>query len=141
MQQRQLDAIAQQQLELGALAAGAEAFCARVRAGLATATFEQRRALVELLIDRVLVTDGEVEIRYVIPTSRDGPHQRFCQLRKDYRAVRGVAEAVARRRDAIRQTGAQLSGSSGHRRAAALADSVAPRLHDSLPVAQFNHVH
>ncbi len=33
------------------------------------ATFEQRRQLVELLIDRVVVTDGEVEIRYVLPTT------------------------------------------------------------------------
>ncbi len=35
-----------------------------MRAGLATATFEQRRQLAELLIDRVVVTDGEVQIRY-----------------------------------------------------------------------------
>jgi hypothetical protein len=36
---------------------------------LAEATFEQKRQLVELLIDRVIVTMDEVEIRYVIPTS------------------------------------------------------------------------
>jgi site-specific DNA recombinase len=83
-QQRQLDAIAQQRLELGAVADGIEAFCQTVRAGLATATFAQRRRLVELLIDRVVVTDGEVEIRYVLPTSPDGPHPPFCQLRKDH---------------------------------------------------------
>jgi hypothetical protein len=83
-QQRQLDAIAQQRLELGAVADGIEAFCQTVRAGLATATFAQRRLLVELLIDRVVVTDGEVEIRYVLPTSPDGPHPPFCQLRKDH---------------------------------------------------------
>src|SRR6266508_3084408 len=56
-----------------------------VRSGLATATFAQRRLLVELLIDRVVVTDGEVEIRYVLPTSPDGPHPLYCQLRKDHR--------------------------------------------------------
>src|SRR4029453_17479251 len=60
------------------------AFCQTVRAGLATATFAQRRLLVELLIDRVVVTDGEVEIRYVLPTSPDGPHPPFCHLRKDH---------------------------------------------------------
>src|SRR5205814_8070228 len=49
-----------------------------------TATFAQRRQLAELLIDRVIVTDGEVEIRYVLPTSPDGPHRPFCQLRKDH---------------------------------------------------------
>ena len=83
-QQRQLDAAAQQRLELRAVADGIEAFCQTVRAGLATATFAQRRLLVELLVDRVIVTDGEVEIRYVLPTSPDGPHQPFCQLRKDH---------------------------------------------------------
>jgi site-specific DNA recombinase len=83
-QQRQLDAVAQQRLELRAVADGIEAFCQTVRAGLATATFAQRRLLVELLIDRVIITDGEVEIRYVLPTSPDGPHPPYCQLRKDH---------------------------------------------------------
>src|SRR6266513_2915873 len=83
-QQRQLDAAARQRLELGAVADGIEAFCQTVRSGLATATFEQRRLLAELLIDRVVVTDGQVEIRYVLPTSPDGPHRLFCQLRKDH---------------------------------------------------------
>ena len=83
-QQRQLDAAARQKLELGAVADGIEAFCQTVRAGLATATFEQRRLLAELLIDRVVVTDGQVEIRYVLPTSPDGPHRPFCQLCKDH---------------------------------------------------------
>jgi site-specific DNA recombinase len=83
-QQRQLDAITQQRLELSAVADGIEAFCQTIRAGLATATFAQRRQLAELLIDRVIVTDGEVEIRYVLPISPDGPHRPFCQLRKDH---------------------------------------------------------
>ena len=83
-QQHQLHAIAQQRLELRAIADGIEAFCQTVRAGLATATFAQRRLLVELLIDRVVVTDDKVEIRYVLPTSPDGPHPPFCQLRKDH---------------------------------------------------------
>ncbi len=38
----------------------------------------------ELLIDRVVVTDGEVEIRYVIPTSPKGEQVRFSHLRSDY---------------------------------------------------------
>jgi site-specific DNA recombinase len=83
-QQRQLDAAARQQPELGAVADGIEAFCQTIRAGLATATFEQRRLLAELLIDRVAVTDGEAEIRYVLPTSPDGPHRPSCQLRKNH---------------------------------------------------------
>ena len=83
-QQHQLDAAARQRLELGAVADGIEAFCQAIRAGLATATFEQRRLLAELLIDRVIVTDADVEIRYVLPISPDGPHRPFCQLRKDH---------------------------------------------------------
>ena len=83
-QQHQLDAIAEQRLELRAVADGIEAFCQTVRSGLATATFAQRRLLVELLIDRVVVTDDKVEIRYVLPTSPDGPHPPYCQLRKDH---------------------------------------------------------
>jgi site-specific DNA recombinase len=82
-QQRQLDA-AGQRLELQAVADGIERFCQTIRAGLATATFTQRRQLAELLIDRVIVTDDQVEIRYVLPTSPDGPHRPFCQLRKDH---------------------------------------------------------
>ena len=83
-QQRQLDAAAEQRLELQAVADGIEAFCRTVRAALATATFLQRRQLAELLIDRVVVTDDQVEIRYVLPTTPDGPHRPFCQLRKDH---------------------------------------------------------
>ena len=60
-----------------------EGFCQAIRTGLATATFSQRRQLAELLIDRVVVTDGEVEMRYVLPTSPDGSHP-FCQLRRDH---------------------------------------------------------
>ena len=59
-------------------------FCQRIQQSLVNATFEQKRQVVELLIDRVVVTGEEVEIRYVIPTSPDGEHTRFCQLRKDY---------------------------------------------------------
>jgi site-specific DNA recombinase len=61
-----------------------EAFCQRVQQGLTEATFEQKRQLIELLIDRVIVTNEEVEIRYVIPTSPISEHLRFCQLRLDY---------------------------------------------------------
>jgi site-specific DNA recombinase len=85
-QARQLDAQADRQKELAGLSGAIEDFCQRVRQGLAQATFEQRRSLVELLIDRVIVTDGEVEIRYVMPTDRAGEQVRFCHLRLDYRA-------------------------------------------------------
>jgi site-specific DNA recombinase len=47
-------------------------------------TFEQKRQLVELLIDRVVVTMEDVEIRYVIPTSPSSEQIRFCHLLTDY---------------------------------------------------------
>jgi site-specific DNA recombinase len=83
-QAQQLVAQVNQQHELAGLVTGMEAFTARVRAGLDGASFEQRRQLVELLIDRVVVSGAEVEIRYVIPTSALSEHTRFCHLRLDY---------------------------------------------------------
>jgi len=62
----------------------------QLRAGLGQAGFEQRRQLVELLIDRVVVTDGQVEIRYVIPTTDHSTKTRFCHLRTDYFQVEPV---------------------------------------------------
>ena len=75
---------AQRQQQLAGIAASLEAFRERVQHGLANATFEQRRQLILLLVDRVVVTNDEIEIRYVLPTHRESEHVRFCQLRKDY---------------------------------------------------------
>src|SRR5258708_30154790 len=61
-----------------------EAFCQRVQQGINEATFEEKRQFMELLIDRVVVTGEEVEIRYVIPTSSRSEQIRFCHLRLDY---------------------------------------------------------
>src|ERR687897_2484152 len=83
-QERQLEAQADQRMELAGVAGSVEDFCERVRSGLADATFEQKRKLVELLIDRVIVTGEEVEIRYVIPTDPSSEQVRFCYLRSDY---------------------------------------------------------
>jgi site-specific DNA recombinase len=83
-QERQLQSQSRQRMELAGVAGSIEDFCERVRAGLADATFEQKRKLVELLIDRVIVTDEQVEIRYVIPTDPSSEHVCFCHLRSDY---------------------------------------------------------
>ncbi len=71
-------------MELAGVAGSIEDFCERVRRGLADATFDQKRKLVELLIDRVIVTSEEVKIRYVIPTDPSSEQVRFCHLRSDY---------------------------------------------------------
>ena len=60
------------------------ALCQRLQSGLDYATFAQKRQLIELLIDRVVVTNGAVEIRSVIPTTPASEHVRFCHLRTDY---------------------------------------------------------
>jgi site-specific DNA recombinase len=83
-QQRQLEMQVDRQSEIAGLKASMKEFCQRVRVGLEGAIFEQKRRLVELLIDRVVVKDGDVEIRYVIPTSRRGELTRFCHLRTNY---------------------------------------------------------
>jgi site-specific DNA recombinase len=83
-QEGQLEAQVDRQGKLAGMVTSIEEFCQRVRSGLAEATFAQKRTLVELLIDRVLVDNGDVEIRYVIPTSPHGETTRFYQLRKDY---------------------------------------------------------
>jgi site-specific DNA recombinase len=83
-QLRQLEAQAQQQVDIAALAQGLEAFCRRLQPTLDQLTFAQRRQLVEWLIDHVIVTDGQVEIRYVVPTGPKGETTPFCHLRLDY---------------------------------------------------------
>jgi site-specific DNA recombinase len=83
-QMTQLEAQVDRHAEVAGLASSIAAFCQRVQASLTNATFEQKRCLIELLIDRVIVTHDEVEIRYVIPTHPRSEHVRFCQLRKDY---------------------------------------------------------
>jgi site-specific DNA recombinase len=91
-QYQQLEVQASERLEVAQVAGAAERFCAGVRAGLAQATFEQKRHLVELLIDQVIVADEEVEIRYVMPISPTGARQPFCHLRLDYRG--GLPQGV-----------------------------------------------
>jgi len=80
----QLETQVDRQARLAGWAASATDFCQRVRTSLEDADFARRRQLVELLIDRVVVTEGDVEIRYVIPLGPDAERVSFCHLRKDY---------------------------------------------------------
>jgi site-specific DNA recombinase len=79
-QLRQLEIQLLKQLELSAITPAIEAFCQRVQQGLAQATFAQKRELVELLIDRVIVDDAQVEIRYIIPPIEASTHTRFLSF-------------------------------------------------------------
>jgi site-specific DNA recombinase len=85
-QLRQVEQQAKKQIETLALANNIQEFCQRIQPTLGNLDFEQRRQLIELLIDRVIVDDEKVEIRYVIPTSPNGENTRFCHLRTDYLA-------------------------------------------------------
>lgn len=80
----QLQAQVIQQDELAAMTRSLSEFCQQVEQGLANASFDQKRQIVELLVERVVVTGDQVEIRYVIPTSPDSYHTRFCHLRSNY---------------------------------------------------------
>src|SRR3982751_900098 len=94
-QVQQLKGQVDRQGEVARVGLSMEEFCRRVREGLDQATCEQKRQLIEWLVVRVIVTDGEVEIRYAIPTSPAREGTRFCQLRADYRAALGAAQGVA----------------------------------------------
>src|SRR5260370_21409089 len=83
-QQEQLETQVDQQPALAQVMFSLTHFCARVHCGLAQASFDQRRQLVELLIARVVVTDDAVEIHYVLPTTPASELVRFSDLRTDY---------------------------------------------------------
>jgi site-specific DNA recombinase len=82
--EREVAAEGERLVQVSAIAQSTTQVLNGLRVGLGQASFGQRRQLVELLIDRVVVTDGKVEIRYVIPTTDHSAKTRFCHLRTDY---------------------------------------------------------
>src|SRR3954454_19417287 len=114
-QLRQLEAQVDRQTELARVGLSTEAFCRRVRAGLDQATWEQKRQLIEGLVARVVVTESQVEIRYVIPTSPQGEAPRFCHLRSHYRTLVQLLEAVPAHCDPLREARGQLPRHAPHR--------------------------
>ena len=117
--------------EVAGLMSSAESFARRVSAGLAGATFEQKRQLVELLVDRVVVTGDAVEIRYVIPVGPAGEYGRFCHLRLDY--LRGPGHVRPGRVDVAAQ---QVLGP---RQAVVRVGRAGESLRSSRPDAAFSH--
>jgi site-specific DNA recombinase len=49
-----------------------EAFCDAVRRGIEDANFEDRRKIIELLVEEVVVTNGKVEIAHIVPLEKKG---------------------------------------------------------------------
>jgi site-specific DNA recombinase len=82
--EREVAAQGERLVQVSATAQSMTQVLEQLRVGLDQASFQQRRQLVELLIDRVVVTDGKVEIRYVIPTTDHSTKTQFCHLRTDY---------------------------------------------------------
>jgi site-specific DNA recombinase len=69
-QEQDLLADARDRHETARLADHAEEFCHRVCDGLAKADVALKRDFLERLVDQVIVTDGEVEIRYAFQPDR-----------------------------------------------------------------------
>jgi site-specific DNA recombinase len=93
LQRLEVESVQAEQLQV--LGARMAEFRTAIAQRLADAPFALRRALVELLIDRVVVDAPEVEIRYVIPLS--GVARRNSVLRPRYRAAEQGTEATQRR--------------------------------------------
>src|SRR6266851_421337 len=91
--EREVVAQGQQLVAVQSVARSATEVLEQLARGLERATFDQRRQLVELLVDRVVVTDDAVVIRYVTPTTETSTRTRFCQLRSDY--FHSFADALA----------------------------------------------
>jgi site-specific DNA recombinase len=74
-QQDQQARLRRERAQARAVLADLTAFCDRVRGRLAEATFADRQAILQLLIERIIVHDDALEIRHVIPLRRteDGP--------------------------------------------------------------------
>jgi site-specific DNA recombinase len=83
-QLRQLAAQAQQPLDCMGLTRHITALCRQLQPTLAHLDFPPRRQRVERRMDRVIVMDGQVELRSVIPTSSKGEPTAFGHLRLDY---------------------------------------------------------
>jgi site-specific DNA recombinase len=78
----------QQRAQADAVRSSLEAFCTRVGARLEDASLADKQAILQLVIERIIVGDGSLEIRHVIPLapgqpSGSGAPARQSQLRSD----------------------------------------------------------
>ena len=87
-QQQERDRLRQQRIQAQTVRTSLEAFCARIHGRLDEATFADKQAILQLVVERIIVGDGSLEIRHVIPLrppqpSGNGPDRRTPQLRSD----------------------------------------------------------
>ncbi len=72
-QQEEQTRLRQQRLQAEAVRTDVAAFCDRVRSRLADATLAEKQGILQLVIDRIIVGEGRLEIRHVIPLRSPPP--------------------------------------------------------------------
>ncbi len=87
-QQEERVRLRQQRLQAEVVRTSLAAFCTRIRSRLNEATLAEKQAILQLVIERVIVGDGRLEIRHVIPLrpsqpGNDGPSAPTAPLRTD----------------------------------------------------------
>src|SRR3954470_9241668 len=88
-QQEDQARLRQQRLRAEAVRMDLAAFCNRIHSRLDEATFADKQAILQLVIERIIVGNGRLEIRHVIPLrpppqpSNNGPVQPIRRLRSD----------------------------------------------------------
>jgi site-specific DNA recombinase len=73
VQQEQAEHLRRERFRAQEVLASLTAFCERVGARLAEATFEEQQVLLNLLVERVVVGEHTLEVRHVIPLSHGPP--------------------------------------------------------------------
>jgi site-specific DNA recombinase len=66
-QQQERDHLRRQRVQAEAVRTSLEAFCDRIHARLNEVTLADKQAILQLVIERIIVGDGRLEIRHVIP--------------------------------------------------------------------------
>src|SRR3954451_23189632 len=88
-QQENRPRLRQQRLRAEAVRMDLAAFCNRIHSRLDEATFADKQAILQLVIERIIVGNGRLEIRHVVPLrppsqpSNNGPVQPIRRLRSD----------------------------------------------------------
>ncbi|HWQ96154.1 MAG TPA: recombinase family protein [Candidatus Methylomirabilis sp.] len=67
-----------------------EAFCDAVKRGIENASFEDRRKIIELLIEEVVLTNGKVEIAHIVPIEKKGNLQLHGRVRGETPQSQGM---------------------------------------------------
>lgn len=85
-QERELRKGQHEQWHLADLCTNIATLCQAIRVGLHTLDFAGRRKIIELLVDRVIISHAEIEIRYAIPLAGGSATGKKETLQLPYRA-------------------------------------------------------